>query len=96
MLRARKVLAYVAERLEPEVAAADSTVPKPEEYLELLCQGKLVPPKMTLSTIRTHIWRGGGDVVLQYKGNGKRPLPRRPAAPVMPSVSSEPAATPAA
>jgi WD repeat-containing protein 48 len=93
MLRARKVLAYVAERLEPEVAATNSTVPAPEEYLELLCQGKVVPPKMTLSTIRTHVWRGGGDVVLQYRGNGKRPLPRRPAAPL---VSSESAATPVA
>ncbi|KAB8342929.1 hypothetical protein FH972_022526 [Carpinus fangiana] len=77
MLRARKILGYIGERLEPEATAAESIDLRPDEYLELQCQGQPVPPKMTLATIRTHIWRGGGDVVLQYRGNGKRALPRR-------------------
>lgn len=29
---------------------------------------------MTLVTIRSHLWRGGGDIVLYYKGNGKREI----------------------
>jgi hypothetical protein len=29
---------------------------------------------MTLATIRTHIWRGGGDVILYYKANGKKDI----------------------
>ena len=30
---------------------------------------------MTLATIRTHIWRMGNDMVLFYKGNGKKDIP---------------------
>ena len=30
---------------------------------------------MTLATIRTHVWRSGGDMVLFYKANGKREIP---------------------
>jgi WD repeat-containing protein 48 len=29
---------------------------------------------MTLATIRAHIWRGGGDVLLYYKANGKKEI----------------------
>ncbi|KAI5265056.1 WD40 repeat-like protein [Aureobasidium subglaciale] len=72
MLRARKILGYVAERIEP--AQDPATAMPPEDYLELYCNGQLIPPKMTLATIRTHIWRGGGDVLLHYKANGKRKI----------------------
>lgn len=34
----------------------------------------MVAPKMTLASIRSHLWRGGGDVVLYYKSNGKKAL----------------------
>jgi hypothetical protein len=30
---------------------------------------------MTLATIRAHVWRGGGDVMLHYKANGRRNIP---------------------
>jgi WD repeat-containing protein 48 len=72
MLRARKILGYVAERIEP--AQDPATAMPPEEYLELYCNNQLVPPKMSLATIRTHIWRGGGDVLLHYKSNGKKSI----------------------
>ncbi|KEF55592.1 uncharacterized protein A1O9_08342 [Exophiala aquamarina CBS 119918] len=79
MLRAKKIMAYVAERIE---AAADPEHPdpegqntlKPEEYLELYCQGQLVDPNATLASLRVHVWRTGGDVVLYYKSNGKKTL----------------------
>ncbi|RMD43753.1 hypothetical protein DV735_g1314, partial [Chaetothyriales sp. CBS 134920] len=58
MLRAKKILAYL----------------KPEEYLELYCQGQKVDPNMTLATLRAHVWRTAGDVVLYYKSNGKKSL----------------------
>ena len=29
---------------------------------------------MTLATIRTHIWRSSGDMVLHYKANGKKEI----------------------
>lgn len=33
---------------------------------------QLVPINMTLATIKTHIWRTGGDMILFYKANGKK------------------------
>lgn len=33
---------------------------------------------MTLATIRAHVWRGGGDVMLYYKANGKKPIAHIP------------------
>lgn len=31
---------------------------------------------MTLATIRTHIWRSSGDMVMYYKANGRREIPK--------------------
>ncbi|EFR03211.1 WD repeat-containing protein 48 [Nannizzia gypsea CBS 118893] len=74
MLRAKKILAYVAERIDPQNMESEDAL-KPEEYLELYCQNTLIPMDMTLATIRTHIWRTGNDMVLVYKANGKRKIP---------------------
>lgn len=99
MLRARKILGYVAERIEQpptkEEAEAEGRL-RPEEYLELWCNGQvgftsvlhlrstannvqLISPTMTLASLRAHVWRGGGDVLLHYKANGRKeikpPLP---------------------
>ena len=115
MLRARKILGYVAERIEPaptkeeqEKAEADGTALRPHEYLELYCNGQvrhshyhffpssfpvslfhtnstqLIDPKMTLASMRAHVWRGGGDVLLHYKANGRKeikPMPQHPGLP---------------
>jgi WD repeat-containing protein 48 len=51
MLRARKILAYVAERIEPgppppiPTEKAENTPPplRPEDYLELYCQNQVRP-----------------------------------------------------
>lgn len=76
MLRAKKILAYVAERIEqpPDPEKPDSEAMRPEEYLELYCQGQKVDVNMTLATLRVHVWRTGGDVVLYYKSNGRKEL----------------------
>ncbi len=83
MLRVKKILGYVAERIEPppgpddEDADADAQM-DPEQYLELYCNEQLLEPTLTLATLRTHIWKGGNDIVLYYKTNGRkvlRPLP---------------------
>jgi WD repeat-containing protein 48 len=34
---------------------------------------------MTLASLRAHVWRGGGDVLLHYKANGKKEI--KPPAP---------------
>ncbi|KAL8891889.1 MAG: hypothetical protein Q9215_001101 [Flavoplaca cf. flavocitrina] len=73
MLRAKKICAYVTERIEPQPERPDPHALKPEDYLELYCQDKLVPPNTTLATLRAYIWKTGGDVLLYYKSNGRKP-----------------------
>ncbi|KAF2219090.1 hypothetical protein BDZ85DRAFT_59365 [Elsinoe ampelina] len=94
MLRARKILAYVAERIEPAPADGvyyddEGQAVQPEDYLELWCNNQRVPPKMTLATIRAHIWRGGGDVSLYYKANGRRKVGPAPMITRAPADSEE-------
>jgi WD repeat-containing protein 48 len=36
---------------------------------------QLVPPTMTLATLRAHIWKSGGDVLLYYKSKGVKKIP---------------------
>uniref|UniRef100_A0A093VT44 UBP9-binding protein n=1 Tax=Talaromyces marneffei PM1 TaxID=1077442 RepID=A0A093VT44_TALMA len=62
----------------PNPAEPDPNPMQPEDYLELYCQNTLVPINMTLATIKTHIWRTGGDMILFYKANGKKVI-RSPA-----------------
>lgn len=79
MLRVKKILGYVAERIEPPPGPDEEGAQmEPEEYLELYCNEQLLEPTLTLATLRTHIWKGGNDIVLYYKTNGRkelRPLP---------------------
>ena len=41
MLRAKKILAYVAERIDPQPEPPEPGSLKPEEYLELYCQNQV-------------------------------------------------------
>jgi hypothetical protein len=47
---------------------------RPEEYIDLYCQGQKVDPNTTLATLRVHVWRTGGDVVLYYRANGRKEI----------------------
>ncbi|KAG4032923.1 hypothetical protein MFRU_006g03810 [Monilinia fructicola] len=72
MLRVKKILAYVAERIEPASEQPKPEEMKPEDYLELYCYEQKLPITMSLATLRAHIWKGGADVMLYYKSNGRR------------------------
>lgn len=52
---------------------------------------------MTLATLRAYIWKGGNDVVLYYKANGKKeiplPPPEQPAAPEEETTADAPPAS---
>lgn len=74
MLRVKKILAYVAERVEAAPETPDPNAPRPEEYLELYCYDQKLPITMTLATLRAHVWKGGADVMLYYKSNGRKPI----------------------
>lgn len=74
MLRVKKILAYVAERIEAAPEHPDPNALKPEEYLELYCYDQKLPISMSLATLRAHVWKGGADVMLYYKSNGRRPI----------------------
>src|SRR4051812_40712842 len=41
MLRAKKILSYVAERIEPALEKPDPDALKPEEYLDLYCHDQV-------------------------------------------------------
>ncbi|KAL9102712.1 MAG: hypothetical protein Q9163_002174 [Psora crenata] len=73
MLRAKKVLAYVAERIETPPLKPDPHALRPEEYLDLYCQNQVVQHNTTLATLRAHVWKTGGDVILYYASNGMKP-----------------------
>ncbi|KAJ4267356.1 hypothetical protein NW762_003461 [Fusarium torreyae] len=97
MLRVRKILSYVAERIEPPLEEPEENPLRPEEYLELYCNEQLLSPVTTLATLRTHLWKGGNDIVLHYKANGKkeiRPFPPPPEPkPAEPEETQEGSAT---
>lgn len=48
---------------------------------------------MTLATLRTHVWRGGNDIVLHYKANGRKEIPIPPAEESEEAASAEAAAS---
>ncbi|CAG8971014.1 hypothetical protein HYALB_00009865 [Hymenoscyphus albidus] len=74
MLRVKKILGYVAERVEPVPETPDPDAMKPEEYLELYCYDQKLPITMSLATLRAHVWKGGADVMLYYKSNGRKAI----------------------
>jgi WD repeat-containing protein 48 len=39
---------------------------------------------MTLASMRAHVWRGGGDVILHYKANGRKEIKQLPQHPGLP------------
>jgi len=67
-------LAYVAERIEAAPEKPDPDALRPEEYLDLYCYDQKLPITMTLATLRAHVWKGGADVMLYYKSNGRKPI----------------------
>jgi WD repeat-containing protein 48 len=107
MLRVKKILSYVAERVEAAPEVADPAALRPEEYLELYCYDQVslcsggcrtdlttlqkLPISMTLATLRAHVWKGGADVMLYYKSNGRKPI--RFEKPVEPSIEEMPTPT---
>lgn len=74
MLRVKKILAYVAERIEPAPENPEAHALRPEDYLELYCYDQKLPITMSLATLRAHVWKGGADVMLYYKSNGRKPI----------------------
>ncbi|KAF4976551.1 hypothetical protein FZEAL_6785 [Fusarium zealandicum] len=92
MLRVRKILSYVAERIEPPPEEQEEDTLRPEEYLELYCNDQVLSPVTTLATLRAHIWKGGNDIILHYKTNGKKEL--RPFPPPPEPKPAEPEETP--
>ena len=72
MLRAKKIVAYVTDRIDPHGQDEENAL-KPEEYIDLYCHDQIVPHNMTLATLRAHVWKTGGDVVIYYRSNGQKP-----------------------
>ena len=50
---------------------------------------------MSLATLRAHIWKGGNDVVLYYKSNGKKEFSKEAPKPAEQHAAVEAGAAPA-
>lgn len=73
---------YVSLFLSPLVACLSPHCFSPPRTLTPPPQ--LIDPNMTLASMRAHVWRGGGDVMLHYKANGNKdikPFPQHPGLP---------------
>lgn len=66
MLRIRKVLPYIFERLNLE-EFDDLNVDNVEDWLELVCVDEVLDNDLTLATLRSFVWKRGGDVKLLYR-----------------------------
>jgi WD repeat-containing protein 48 len=55
---------------------------------------------MTLATLRAHVWKGGADVMLYYRSNGRKPIKYEKIAAIesstLPSSAAQPATESAA
>jgi hypothetical protein len=51
MLRVKKILGYVAERIEAAPENPDPNAPKPEEYLELYCYEQVGSPYVFMTCV---------------------------------------------
>ncbi|ODQ82054.1 hypothetical protein BABINDRAFT_160258 [Babjeviella inositovora NRRL Y-12698] len=65
-LRVKKLLTHITDRFESKTPEMKLNQP-PEEWLEIYCNGKVLPLDMTLMTVKMTIWKSGGDMVLYYK-----------------------------
>ncbi|RDA92557.1 hypothetical protein CP533_0922 [Ophiocordyceps camponoti-saundersi (nom. inval.)] len=74
MLRVKKILSYVAEKMDEQMESQEPDGLMPEDYLELYCNDQLLNPTMSLTTIRAHVWKGGNDIIMYYKATGRRAL----------------------
>eukprot|EP01103_Thecamoeba_quadrilineata_P010291 TRINITY_DN2175_c0_g1_i3.p1 TRINITY_DN2175_c0_g1~~TRINITY_DN2175_c0_g1_i3.p1 ORF type:complete len:453 (-),score=74.68 TRINITY_DN2175_c0_g1_i3:54-1412(-) len=45
----------------------EETCIEPENYIQILCNNKEVPPEMTLATVKTFMWKSGDELQLFYR-----------------------------
>jgi WD repeat-containing protein 48 len=63
VLRVRKLIQYIAEKLSIE----------DESSIEILCGETILTPTMTLATIKQHILKTSGDIPLCYRIKEEEP-----------------------
>ena len=70
ILRVRKILSYVAGKLES--VQGDASIPisskrKAEEWLELVCNEQVLDVTLTLATVRVFIWKSNTDIQFHFQ-----------------------------
>lgn len=66
MLRVNKILFYLTEKFESRTSEIKDKK-RPEDWLVLECRGQELTGNLTLQTIKTKIWKSGGDIQLNYR-----------------------------
>mmetsp|Transcript_25402 Transcript_25402/g.100284 ORF Transcript_25402/g.100284 Transcript_25402/m.100284 type:complete len:190 (+) Transcript_25402:1812-2381(+) len=65
VLRVRKVIAYLVKELFPE---DESFSQAPVEVdVEIVCNGRVIEPAMSLGSVKQFVWRDPGDLELTYR-----------------------------
>lgn len=69
MLRGKKILQHVVERLPKGAFPEGKSAEDADELFELVCKGQseVIPPKMTLASVKNFMWRQSSDVVIVYR-----------------------------
>ncbi|GMM35451.1 Duf1 protein [Saccharomycopsis crataegensis] len=80
-MRVKKIMFYILEKFPSKTPEMKKMYPfanikyedsvKVEDWLEILCNGEVLSPNMTLTTVKTKIWKNSGDIVLKYRRKKK-------------------------
>lgn len=66
MLRTKRILTYITDRFETPTQEMHDGVPV-EQWLEVLCHGKVVDNRTTLASLRSVLWKQSGDVAITFR-----------------------------
>jgi len=73
ILTIRKVVTYVISKLNLQLPVSENPeIPTVnEDYIEILCNDKVLPPDMSLATIKQFLWKSSDELTLFYRKTQK-------------------------
>eukprot|EP01132_Coremiostelium_polycephalum_P005684 gene5684-7074_t len=62
----KKICYHIAENLNPRIVG-EPLVPKPDEFIEILCNSKVLDNNYSLATVKSFFWKSTEDLKLYYR-----------------------------
>ncbi|PRP80439.1 hypothetical protein PROFUN_11894 [Planoprotostelium fungivorum] len=66
LFRITKIIAHIITKLELQPITVKGTVVEPQDYVQIICQNKVVDKEMTMGTVKAFVWRSSEELVLKY------------------------------